>query len=469
METAPAALFASHSLRKILSLSLKDSGGGYEYVPVQTNAHKTKRIAATIMKTSLLTTLASAALLAVAVNTHAQRWETILDLDGQSSRAIIVDPFSSIGTWPNLLVTGAIPGLNDLSGTPYKVFRLSQSDVPTPETPVLGALHASGATVYSMVSDPLGNLYWAGGLNTSTGLVWIVRLSGDGGGNWQEVQRWKLAGGGFAEARGVTVDDAGRVVVCGMAIDATGVSHWITQISENQGGAWVTKDLFKGSGVASFVTGYNIVEGLGTTFVPGPNGGLFTVGTRGSKSYGAWTVLRSRDGGDNWQVVDSWVPKNIGSTRARKVTTDGVRIFVLGDSGGRTERDPSPWVVRASANGGDTWQTIFGPWSYGPGVYPLDFTIDAAGDIWIAGVVHKTYGNNKNSTFTTIATVVRLHETQPGSWTPTEYPISPEAQGVNRAEASAITADPLGHVYVSGSFKANDASPWQWFVQRMVP
>jgi hypothetical protein len=45
---------------KDISLFLKDSGGSYEYVPVQTNTNKTKRIAATIMKPSLLSTLTAA-------------------------------------------------------------------------------------------------------------------------------------------------------------------------------------------------------------------------------------------------------------------------------------------------------------------------------------------------------------------------------------------------------------------------
>jgi hypothetical protein len=413
-------------------------------------------------------TLASAVFLAAAFNTQAQSWETILALDGQSSRSIMVAPISSVGTWPNLLVTGAIPDLNDLNGTPYRIFRLAQSDVAIPTNPDLDPLHASGATVFAMTAGPSG-LYWAGGLNTSTGNKWIVRRSFDGGSTWQEMQRWSLAAGMFAEARGVTVDEAGRIFACGMALDASGVSYWIIQKSEDGGASWTIRDVFKGTEVASIVSGYNIVEGMGTAFVPGTGGGLFTVGTQGTKYSGVWTVLRSTDNGSNWQMVDSWLPKSTGSSRARKVAMDGRRIFVLGDTGGRAEKDPSPWVVRMTADGGNAWQTIFGPWSYGPCVYPTDFTIGAAGDIWITGAVAKQYGTNKNRTYTTTATVVRLRETQPGSWTSTEYPITLEAQGIYRAEASAISADEFGRVYVSGSFKADDASPWQWFVQRTMP
>ena len=53
-------------------LSLKDSERGYESVPVQTKPNITKRVPTSLMKKSLLTTLASAAPLAAALTTHAQ-------------------------------------------------------------------------------------------------------------------------------------------------------------------------------------------------------------------------------------------------------------------------------------------------------------------------------------------------------------------------------------------------------------
>lgn len=418
--------------------------------------------------TSGFTAVLSTVLAGAALQLHAQTWQTILGLDGQSSRAMMMDPLASAGDWPSLVVSGEIAGITDSGGTPYKIFRLAQSDAATPSNPDLNPLHASGATVYSM-ADGSDSLYWAGGLNTSTGNKWIVRRSVDGGGTWQEVHRWSLAAGMFAEARGITVDAAGRLYTCGLALDASGASHWIIQKSEDGGVNWTTKDIFKSSGAASIATGYNIVQGLGATFTSGAGGGLFVVGTRGSKYSGTWTVLRSLDQGSNWQVVDSWVSKSTGSSRARKVASDGARIFVLGDAGGRTEKDPSPWVVRMSTDAGNSWQTIFGPWSDGPCVYPCDFTIDAAGNLWIAGAVTKQYGTTKKTSYTTVATVVRVQESQPGLWVGTEFPITAEAPGTYRAEASAITADAVGHVYVSGSFKANDTSSWQWFLQRCLP
>jgi hypothetical protein len=388
---------------------------------------------------------------------------------------MMVDPVPpATGAWPNVLVTGEIAGYADANATPYRIFRLSQSDAPTSSLPMLEALNASGSIVYSMASDQVGTLYWAGTLNPlNTGYKWIVRRSGDGGTTWQELRRWDLATGMFARARGVTVDDQGSVYVGGMALDGNGYSHWIIKKSTDQGVTWQAMDLFKGTGACSIPTGYNMVEAFGITFVRNPNGGgsLFAVGTRGSSYLGRWTVTRSTDGGVTWQIVDSdsWVPRKIGTSRARKVAGDRAgRIFVLGDTGGRTEWDPSPWVVRMSMDGGNTWKTIFGPWNYGPCTYPLDLAIDADNNVWAVGVNHKPYGT-KNVTYTSQATWVRLVESSPGTWTSSNGSLTAEAQGINRASADGVSTDDVGHVYVSGSFKADDATPQQWFVQRLVP
>jgi hypothetical protein len=124
----------------------------------------------------------------------------------------------------------------------------------------------------------------------------------------------------------------------------------------------------------------------------------------------------------------------------------------MGDSGGGHEMDPSPWVVRMSADGGKpgTWTTIFGPWKDGVGPVPLDMTIDAFNNVWIAGQVLRRYptgkGQNSYAYFTT-ATVLRLQESTPGVWSPTVYAVTPDYPDNNSAQATSITADMWGKVY----------------------
>lgn len=397
----------------------------------------------------------------------AQTWETVFAQDGPPTpRAILMDPLSPQSVGPaSLILAGDLAS----DGTDDRVFRLVQDPLPAQLTP----LDDSATTVYSLAANGAGDLYGAG----SRAGAWVVRRSpaADAGGNWADLMSYQKAPGKSSRARGLVVDGRGVLHACGMGIDEAGYSHWLVQSSTDGGQSWSENDLFRSGGVSGFGTGLDVVEALGIAEGRGSSAGaLFVVGTVGKRYYGSWTVTRSLDQGASWQVVDTsaWVPKSLSSTsRARKVATDAVgRVFVLGDTGGRTEVDPSPWALRMSASAGDpgSWVTLFGPWRYGPCPYPLDLTIDALGNVWMAGVVHNAYGK-KSVTYTTAWTVVRLHEEPDGIWTPTVYFPLGEAPGTYRAAAQAITADDQGRVFVSGNHQADDATPRQWMVQRFEP
>jgi hypothetical protein len=172
-----------------------------------------------------------------------------------------------------------------------------------------------------------------------------------------------------------------------------------------------------------------------------------------------------------WQTVDTWLPSN-GNSRARKVAVDGLgRILVMGDSGGGNETDSSPWVVRMSADGGDTWNTIFGPWQLGPQPNPLDMTIDANDNVWVSGDVLEIRPSspkrpNNNLHYLT-AMVVRIENSPTVPWSFSSYPVSPNCLGA--ATAGSITADIWGRVYVNGMYQETSTGPQKWFVRRWVP
>lgn len=96
-------------------------------------------------------------------------------------------------------------------------------------------------------------------------------------------------------------------------------------------------------------------------------------------------------------------------------------------------------------------------------------TIDANGHVWLAGAAYTQSGKGKTAGWTSVATVVRLQESVSGPWTWSEHSVTPVAQGLNRAEATAITADHFGNVYVNTSLKASDTTTWMWEVKRMQP
>jgi hypothetical protein len=231
-----------------------------------------------ILASSCAAALAITLLAFLATTANAQTWENLVSVAGQSSKAIMVDPASLAGNWPDLVASAEILGLSDVNGTPYKIWRLSQADTVTPSNPDLAPLNASGSIVYSMTTDPTGKLYWAGTLNPlGSGNKWIMRRSGDGGSTWQELLRWELSAGAFARARSVTVDDAGRLFVAGMACDTAAYPHWVVLKSEDQGVSWVVADNFKANTAGFIFPGINAAEALGSAFVPGSSGGLYVV------------------------------------------------------------------------------------------------------------------------------------------------------------------------------------------------
>ena len=421
-------------------------------------------------------TLLATALLAAALSSHAQSWETILQLDSplsgaaNSSRSILIDPTSNNPTLPNLLVAGQV------DGDSVKLHRLLQ--VPDPVECLRVPLDAGMGTLHSIATDLAGQtVYTAGEFAAgSSTTAWAVRRSVDQGLTWTTPSAPFSLGGTVALARGITVTAQG-VAACGFAQDAAGYMHWVVGTSGDGGTTWTYKKVFSSSGMADLSVGSHLVQASG--MAQGADGSLFVVGSRGTKSLGKWTVTKSRDGGNTWSTVDSWLPPGRNaSSRARKVAVDsGGRIFVLGDTGYGKETDPSPWVVRMSNDGGANWSTIFGPWSfsaYDVNPLPMDLTVDVHRNVWLAGgalekvPVSQSKGNVQYAYLRT-ALVVRLENpANPLSvtWTHSVSAVSPVCEYPSLA--SSITSDAYGRVYVNGRYRESATGPSQWFVKRLV-
>ena len=433
--------------------------------------HSTTRcLAACAKKATLIVTLVTACLQA-----QGQSWETILQLDSpltgarHSSRAILVDPASSDAEWPDLLVAGQV------NGDSVKLHRLLQAADPADGLRV--PLDAGIGTIYAMAADPNGQaIYTAGEVAAgSSATAWVVRRSLDHGLSWISSPPFSM-GGSVAEARGITVTPDGTIVVCGFALDAANLSHWVVGTSADGGATWSYRTVFSSSASADLTVGQNLVQAFSVTHAA--DGSLLVVGSRGSKSAGRWTVTRSGDGGKTWVTnVDSWLPSGRNaSSRARKIATDGNgRIFVLGDTGYGTEMDASPWVVRMSSDGGTTWNTIFGPWSYSAydvNPVPLDMTVDALGRVWLAGeaLERVPVGQSKGKivyAYLRTALVVRLDPSLSVPWRHSVSAVSPACD--YQATASSIASDDHGGIYVNGRYRDTAQGPAQWFVKRLQP
>jgi hypothetical protein len=170
-------------------------------------------------------------------------------------------------------------------------------------------------------------------------------------------------------------------------------------------------------------------------FVPGTNGGLFTVGYRvsgsGANTTYAWLVRRSRDAGATWNAVHIYAGS--GNVGARAITSDSQGTIYVAGWG-------TPEAVKKSDDGGTTWQTIH---TNPQGTVVSDMKLDAAGNLYLAA-----------------GSVLRRDSA--GVW----EDIGPAPDS---GSAGALAVDPSGNILVVGSLQdPNPESPVTLVVQQFA-
>lgn len=398
-----------------------------------------------------------AAWLALTATVQAQAWQTLLPAPdfapGWSGVPVLRDPLSPNPDQPT-------------------VYLGCWSDSPTGLGSVL-RLEANGDSTYtpSVVDTELdrvyglsrslsdGALYAVGdGLRVTqppfprqNPTVWKVRRSHTG-----ELNSWELDGDSFAlstkdyaSARGVACDPDGRVFVVGTA-GLNGTGHWIVRRSEGAGWTTVCDLTSRNGGLAS-----------GVCTLPG-NGilppALFVVGVLNSK----WTVLRSYNQGDTWDIVDSWPPgTKTPATTASKVTADAAgNLYVVGSRG--TFTYPTGWVVRVSLDRGTTWTTVLDA-SDGANSFAGSIATDLSGTVWVSGTTHDAAGLPRWTVLRKLPTPSPLQGWTEG-WQARELPF-----GDTYSKARGIAPNPSGgDVFITGEVRWQDGTS-RVALQRLLP
>ncbi len=308
-----------------------------------------------------------AALVAASIVAQGQIVQEILDLGpGTSASDACVNPFPN-DPWPAGLFVAAY--------TPALGYGVLSADLTQNPSAFGGIVDASAMRNVKLVSTT-GALFEVGESMPDGNTAWHVRRSSDQGTTWQSLgPDWRLAAGKSASARGVTVDASGRVYTCGRAADSKGNFHPIVRRSLDNGATWTT--VLDASRGANFDTVADIefVPAIGTKL-----GGVFAVGRVGNN----WTVWRSRDGGDTWSVVHSWVPSK-GIAEATAIASDNKGSIYVGGMGNRVNY-PRNWYVWVSVDNGATWQDLGCPLLSGTDCILEDLEIDETGSqLWAVG------------------------------------------------------------------------------------
>jgi hypothetical protein len=372
---------------------------------------------------------ASTLFVATAVNASAQTWQTILDLGpSMNGYDVLANPFPNSPLPAGVFVAVDIPGPNNEVVFMDTTQPQSASN-PSVVVPLPGLINRLGCDAN------LGALYSVGYVRKAdNSLAWDVRTSLDGGQSWASLDSgWQLSPGASTRAMGFAADQVGNLFVCGYATDSKGRLSLILRKSSDQGVSWQPQTI----GVA-----------FGLHFLPANSqnqGGLFAVGRIGSNG---WGVQRSRDAGNTWTTVDSWMVAKAGDTVATAIASDPQGNLYVAGNGKRILNSPYCWYVRKSSDGGDTWQMLLTNFSVGGDSLVNDVAVDATGNLWVVGAV-----NGADST-TEIWAMQRWN--QASGWSGPNYPYG---NPTPRSHARGASADPNGGIFVTGwVFDSNNYS-----------
>ncbi len=181
---------------------------------------------------------------------------------------------------------------------------------------------------------------------------------------FQTVDDFQYVPGYSAQAFAITLDPAGNLLVAGDARENSTILSLdaLVQKSADGGSTWSISDNFSptSSGLATYI---------GVT--SDTAGNIYAVGSLnpldGTGYY--WLVRESADGGNTWSTIDVLKTSSTNSYYARSVSTDAAgNVYVAGYELGITN-GVSAWIVRKGFNVGGSWSwtTVdsFSPYNYG--------------------------------------------------------------------------------------------------------
>jgi hypothetical protein len=195
-----------------------------------------------------------------------------------------------------------------------------------------------------------------------------------------------------------------------------------------------------------------------------PSAGVFVVGQQFAPKQAAtlnnaWTVWRSQSGGQTWAIVDTfqlawqeWSYATSGGTdQAGNIYVVGLAVGPI--QGLKSKLQFRHWVVRKSADGGNTWSTAddFVAQPYSSSVpSPQAFGSDANGNLFVAGNL---------SWLSVLPTQWLVRESLAGSGTWQTVDTFQYASGQS-AYPYAVIGDGSGHIFVAGYGDASGGSHW---------
>jgi hypothetical protein len=388
--------------------------------------------------------------------------------------SVLQDPFS-----PDAILIGTWNEQRYGRGWTHTVTRL------TPHDPNWTTFQAEGldnglSEAQELVYNPSDRIYASGIVVVKTGtsrnspsvFQWKVRSSVSGAtGTWKDEDSFyfsALQGKGknatwtpqYSSAKGLTTDsdgvNPGNVYACGPASDGT-TYHWVVRRkSLTANPSWDTVRSFKSGDNASVPHEIRYFPGKPTD--PDISAALFMVGVFN----GNWTVLRSTNGGTDWESVDDgWA--GASAAIAYDVMCDFKGdIYVAGSR--RDSGFDRGWILRRSQDGGDTWEELLNK-PHVVNSWLTCITSDDAGNVTLTGSISEPDGGT-SGWGTPRWTVVRNSPNQSweDSWNNKSFPFP----GISSSGSGSLpTAN--GIVFMTGRAAYPEVDRTNVGLLRMVP
>jgi hypothetical protein len=244
---------------------------------------------------------------------------------------------------------------------------------------------------------------------------------------------------------------------------SSGEAFWYVRKSSDGGLNWST--LYEPNGSLYQYTPGQWVYPRG--FAADPSGSIYVVGGgrdltvagsgKGAKNQSNihWLVRKSADAGQTWTLVDDII---LGQPIADAAAVEpGVGVFVVG-----AHFYPGPWVVRRSATGdAGTWSTVDGPIT---NAAAHGVCSDSQGNIYVAGQQFQSTGTVKHQATGYVAWATRMSSNGGNTWATVDtFTLAPNTN----ACALAVGTDAVGHMVVVGN--ATDAQGMHWIVRLLGP
>src|SRR5216117_603331 len=128
-----------------------------------------------------------------------------------------------------------------------------------------------------------------------------------------------------------------------------------------------------------------------------PNGTMFGAGF-GDYSLGYRGLVRaSADGGNTWSLLDDFLYPGLNYTVFAGMVADSAgNLYVAGTAydDGSADDGPFHWIVRRSTDSGATWSIVDDFVPGGQFTQPNGIALDAAGNVYVTGDADYNTGNN---------------------------------------------------------------------------